>query len=251
MKFFNSLFLFGTLFMSQIFSAYALPIDKRGIRPFQYLNTFIYFKKPDHWNKNVNAYLYEEGKDSKTWPGRRMSYNEEDNFYHLPLENHHFIDNEKLRVIFNDGEKKHQAPAVMQEGFKVIMDGVYDETGIIGITNEKPNPVYYDGVKHLYYNNGLIRILYRPEEHFFDTYDVYAHYKIGNGNWNNVPGDKLTGYWSGFYYINIDVHDAEELTIAFTDGEKWDNNEGKNYHFNKFDNTLIDNNHGINYIRDI
>eukprot|EP00833_Pecoramyces_ruminatium_P016281 jgi/Orpsp1_1/1190313/evm.model.d7180000078197.1 len=248
MKFYASLFLFCTLFLTQIFSASALPIngnstlEKRKIRPVRHLNSFIYFRKPDNWGENVNAYIYKNGEVKDNWPGFSMAFNEKENFYHLAIENQVFFDKEDLRVIFNDGEKSHQAPGVMQEGFVLTMDGVYDENGIIGITNEKPNGIYFNGADKLYYTKDRIRILYRPKENFFEGHDIYAHYKIGNGNWNDIPGDKLKGYWSGFSYINIDLYEADEVTIVFTDGKKWDNNNGKDYKFKKYVNNIIDNN---------
>eukprot|EP00833_Pecoramyces_ruminatium_P001399 jgi/Orpsp1_1/1175431/evm.model.c7180000053826.1 len=247
MKFYNSLLLFCTLVLSQIFSVNALPInqknslEKRNIPPFQYLYSFVYFKKPNNWGNTIHAFIYQEGGDGMNWPGQEMTFKESDNFYHLAVENIYIFENDNLRIIFNDGT--NQSPAKMEEGFPFVMDGVYDETGLIGVTNEKANPVDTTGPEHLYYSTGLVRVLYRPKENYFKSYDeIYAHYKVGNGNWNNIPGEKLTGFWGGFFYINVDLHDAEDLTIAFTDGEKWDNNDGKNYQFNRYSKTIIDKN---------
>lgn len=64
---------------------------------------------------------------------------------------------------------------------------------------------------------------------------AYIHYKIGNGNWTNVPGipmptnTELSGYT---HKITIDLGDATTLTACFNDGNgNWDSAYGANYCF--------------------
>lgn len=58
------------------------------------------------------------------------------------------------------------------------------------------------------------------------------HYKVGNGDWNSIPGDKMTktSYKQYNWMYAIDLDDAENATICFTDGRgDWDNNQNRNY----------------------
>ncbi len=64
----------------------------------------------------------------------------------------------------------------------------------------------------------------------------YIHYKIGNGNWTNVPGvqmetaNEVAGYT---HKITIDLGTADNLTVCFNDGNgNWDSRNGANYTFN-------------------
>lgn len=58
------------------------------------------------------------------------------------------------------------------------------------------------------------------------------HYKVGNGNWNSIPGAKMTktAYKQYNWMYTIDLGDAENATVCFTDGHgDWDNDQNKNY----------------------
>ncbi|ORX65642.1 hypothetical protein BCR32DRAFT_297680 [Anaeromyces robustus] len=239
MKFINSFLVFCTLFISQTFLINASPI-KRTPPSFELQNTAIYFKKPDNWNNQIYAYIYSNNSNNvikSEWPGFSMR-SIDDGYYSLVLQHKYFPD---FKVIFTDGQ--NQVPGVNQEGFVLTMDAVYNQTGIIGISYNKPY-FYYNKSEKLAYGN-IAKVYYRPSHKGVDLYlkDMYAHFKIGSGEWNNIPGE-LMEYdpYTMFYTITIDLGKAESITLTFTDGEGyWDNNNEMNYEFKKFSNFFIDN----------
>ena len=60
-----------------------------------------------------------------------------------------------------------------------------------------------------------------------------VHYKVGNGQWTNVPGVAMTATSekSGYNYkIIIDLGDSNQATVCFNNGNgKWDSKNGANY----------------------
>ena len=60
--------------------------------------------------------------------------------------------------------------------------------------------------------------------------DTYAHYSVGNGEWTNVPGVKMTDVTSEYAKITIELGSANSMTVCFNDGSgTWDNNNSQNY----------------------
>ncbi len=77
--------------------------------------------------------------------------------------------------------------------------------------------------------DNLVRIYYRG----YNT--PYIHYQIGNGNWTDVPGFKMTptdeqaGYTHMF---TINLKNATYANVCFNDGNgNWDSKYGQNYYF--------------------
>ncbi len=62
---------------------------------------------------------------------------------------------------------------------------------------------------------------------------AYAHYKIGNGSWTEVPGVKMSSASkSGYKKITINLGSSNTLTACFNNGNgSWDSKEGNNYYF--------------------
>eukprot|EP00833_Pecoramyces_ruminatium_P010300 jgi/Orpsp1_1/1184332/evm.model.c7180000089116.1 len=229
MKLLNSVLLLCSLFLTQAFFVYSSPIKankvKRTPLPFESSNSEIYFYKPENWGDKIYAYVYSNDANNQLnaqWPG--------------------FVMNK--RIIFTDGT--NQSPAALQEGFDLVMEAVYDQTGVIGISSEKPLFYYNRPVDTLNYGN-IAKVFYRPSPSAevsknLDMYhtDLYIHYKAGNGEWNDAQMEYDP--YTLFYSLVIDLSYADDLTLAFTDGNgNWDNNEGLNYHFDKFSNFFIDN----------
>lgn len=232
------------LILFKVLIVYSVPINKNLLKrtpgPFEFENVSFkfYFKKPENWDEKIYAYVYpisNKGIHTMKWPGTEM--NKVNDHYTLRLINKHFIDS---KVIFTDG--KNQIPGVLHEGFSFVKEAVYNQNGIIGIGYEE-----LDGT--LKYGN-IANIYYRPAKNdiwgkniSFGSTTIYAHYKIGNGEWNSIPGDKmLYSMFIEVFSISIDLGDAENITICFTDGKgHWDNNNSKNYRLKKFSNFYIDN----------
>lgn len=258
MNYTKSLIICFAFFLCQALFVFASPIndfdestsvDKRSFPPFEMLESTIYFYKPKSWNTTLYAYIYSDNdnieKPFSEWPGQQMykgySYftdesDEEFDYYSIDI-TYGFLNNSY--IIFNDG--KNQVPSAWEKGFDLVADGVYDETGIIAI-----NEFTYYSPEHPLTNYGnYATIIYHPRSRK-NTYgvlnvDVYAHYKIGDGEWNSIPGKKMNGNpYTGYYTLTIDLKDADEITICFNDGKgTWDNNHGENYIFKKFQNYII------------
>ena len=77
-------------------------------------------------------------------------------------------------------------------------------------------------------NQNQIRIYYYGDKQ-------YAHYKIGNGQWTNVPGIEMEKYYALSEYpykITLDLGNEKDATVCFNDGNgNWDNNGGRDYKF--------------------
>lgn len=62
---------------------------------------------------------------------------------------------------------------------------------------------------------------------------AYIHYKVGNGEWTNVPGVKMssTNEQPGYMWkYTIDLGNATEATVCFNNGDgTWDSNNQSNY----------------------
>ncbi|OUM68729.1 carbohydrate-binding module family 25 protein [Piromyces sp. E2] len=248
---YSNIFCLAFIFMQTLIT-YASPIAiesdnllKRSFPPFNARYTPVYFEKPQHWNDTVYAYIYSEDPNVKfyppmEWPGRVMQnpgngYQENEKYYSLNIEYGQF---NKSHILFSDGQ--YQTPGVMQSGFDLIVNSVYGENGLIGTYNDDTDN--YNSIEVGNYAN----IFYRPrnERNHYGSMNmkIYAHFKIGNGEWNSVPGKKMYGEpYSGMYYTTINLGDAEEFTICFTDGEgNWDNNHGQDFKFKKFQTYIID-----------
>eukprot|EP00833_Pecoramyces_ruminatium_P011036 jgi/Orpsp1_1/1185068/evm.model.c7180000092196.1 len=257
MKYTTNLLFFVTLLLSQALFSFASPINasedslnKRSFPPFHARYSPVFFMKPKNWNNNIYAYVYTKNEsiklesDISQWPGKKMnngfSYNEDELKYNYFTVNIPYGHYDNSYIIFSDGE--HQVPGAWKEGFELIVNGVYDESGIIG-TRDNKNFEYLN--PELAYGN-FAEIYYRPKnnKNMYGSLrvEVFAHYKIGNGEWNSIPGDKMNGEpYSGYYITNIDLGDADEFTICFTDGKgNWDNNNGENFKFKKFQTYIID-----------
>ena len=84
-------------------------------------------------------------------------------------------------------------------------------------------------VKDVNINQNMTTIYYKGYS------NAYIHYKVGSGSWTKAPGiameksDEIEGYP---YKAEIDMGNAEKLTVCFNDGNgNWDNNSSKNYTF--------------------
>lgn len=88
----------------------------------------IKFIKPDNWNENIHAYIYDEEADTVVgpWLGLTMT-KDKDNLFSVQLDNK--LVNDKLRVIFTDGE--HQSPGKNKVGYKFIDGKTYNISGIV------------------------------------------------------------------------------------------------------------------------
>ena len=80
--------------------------------------------KPDSWNKEVYAYVYDETSGSvvkynKEWPGEKMK-DEGDGKYSYTFTE----DWQAPLIIFSDGE--NQSNGAMEPGANVIPDNVYE-----------------------------------------------------------------------------------------------------------------------------
>ncbi|KAG4081446.1 hypothetical protein H8356DRAFT_1743030 [Neocallimastix lanati (nom. inval.)] len=253
MKYSTSLLFLLGLHINHILMSLASPIaaSKRSFPPFEARYSPIFFIKPESWNYTVYAYIYTKDEsimletDINQWPGKEMlngfSYFPDEtqysNYYSVNIPYGHYKDS---YIIFSDSE--HQIPEAWDEGYDLIVYGVYGETGIIGTLDAEH--FHYNDVNLAYGN--FARIFFRPNNRVNNygslKVEVYAHYKIGNGEWNSILGDKMNGDpYSGYYSLSIDLGEAEEFTICFTDGKgNWDNNNGQNFHFKKFQTYIID-----------
>ncbi len=86
--------------------------------------TVVYFMKPDSWNKEVYAYVYDETtgsvvKYNKEWPGEKMK-DEGDGKYSYTFTE----DWQAPLIIFTDGD--NQSNGAMEPGENVIPDNVYE-----------------------------------------------------------------------------------------------------------------------------
>lgn len=60
--------------------------------------------------------------------------------------------------------------------------------------------------------------------------DYYIHYKVGDGTWTTVPGEKMQERCDGWYGATISLGESKGVTAAFNNGSgTWDNNGEKNY----------------------
>ena len=106
-------------------------------------------------------------------------------------------------------------------------EGVYDVTCTVKDNNgeiaEKTIRVNVSNGNYvtLYYNAGS------------SWKQANVHYKVGNGQWTNVPGVAMTATSekSGYNYkIIIDLGDSNQATVCFNNGNgKWDSKNGANY----------------------
>lgn len=61
--------------------------------------------------------------------------------------------------------------------------------------------------------------------------NTYIHYKVGSGEWTDVPGVLMEDNGDGYVKITLNIGKASSITACFYDGdEKWDNNSDKNYY---------------------
>lgn len=261
MKYAKSLIFYLVCLLSQTFMAFANPInasdslDKRSRSPDYIVPSKIFFYKPKGWGKELYAYYYTKSEQNKyldtivpSWPGKRMfkgyNYNTDfdDKEYDLYFVTIPYGIFEDSHIVFSDGQ--NQVPAVLDEGFDLIPDGIYNENGIIGVNEFKgklgdESPKNCDNCITVYYS------LYNNEYEFSKIFsygdEIYIHYKIGNGEWNSVPGKKLEKFEFTYYkYATVELGDADEITFAFTNGkDAWDNNHGMNYKCKKFQNCFI------------
>lgn len=70
---------------------------------------------------------------------------------------------------------------------------------------------------------------------YYKGYDnPNIHYRVGNGQWTQVPGVKMNKSVtkSGYYEITIDLGNSDNVTVCFNNGYgAWDSNNGRNYVF--------------------
>lgn len=60
----------------------------------------------------------------------------------------------------------------------------------------------------------------------------YIHYKVGNGEWTAVPGEKMEDVTTSYAKITIDLGTDDSITACFNNGgNTWDNNNSKDYNF--------------------
>jgi len=180
----------------------------------------------------MNTYPYQE------WPGTKM--NKKNNIYFQIFYNQYFI-NGNRKVIFTDG--KNQVPAVMQKGFDLVIDAVYNENGIISISYDKPQSDSI--VDNLRYGN-IAKLYYKGKTG--KGSNVIAHYQIGNRSWTDsslAPFDSHS--YTEYYTLTIDLGDTNKLSIAFGNKDiqqpyDWDNSNGQYYNFSKYSNSVITDN---------
>ncbi|ORX88188.1 hypothetical protein BCR32DRAFT_324012 [Anaeromyces robustus] len=247
MKSLNTLFFLCTFFLSQIFSTYASPIsfenelEKRSYTPFELHTSAIYFLKPEGWGDDIYAYHYSNDASMNTspyqnWPGTKMRKNE-GGFYYDIFYNQYFM-NGNRKVIFTDG--KNQIPAAMQEGFNLVIDGVYNKNGIIGISYYKPES---DSVFNSLRYNNLVKLYYKGK--VGKGSKVIAHYKMDNGSWSDAlltPFDSQNR--TGYYHLLLNIGHAKKFTVAFHNDQfvapyDWDNGYGENYTFESYSNFIV------------
>ncbi|OUM61824.1 carbohydrate-binding module family 26 protein [Piromyces sp. E2] len=220
-------------------------ISKRSFTPFELHISAIYFKKPSNWGNDVYVYHYSNDKSMNTypyqqWPGTKM--NQKNGIYFQTFYNQYFM-NDNRKVIFTDG--KHQIPSSNEIGFDLVIDAVYDENGIIGISYDKPksdsivDDIRYGNLAKLCYKNNLNSVS--------NVSTIIAHYQIGNKSWTESPLKSFDskGY-TQYYCLTINLEDSDKLSVAFYNpdlksNEQWDNNNGENYTFNKYSNFIVKN----------
>lgn len=205
------------------------PIEKRSPPANEEYPRSVYFIKPSHWGDDVYAYVYSDyvnelpydaGRPLADWPGKKMYYRENEGRYYTDFAIKY--DNFNSHIIFTDG--KNQVPGVMQEGFPLVEDAIYDENGLQGYCGE-----YDSSVSQYVCKKNFAYIFYVKDPSWKR---VYVQYKIGNGEWINAPGKQIfmDSLFQKKFHTIIDLGEEEEITLAFTDGKgKWDNNDGKNY----------------------
>ncbi|OUM59631.1 carbohydrate-binding module family 26 protein [Piromyces sp. E2] len=194
-------------------------ISKRSFTPFELHTSAIYFLKPSNWSDDIYVYHYSEDNAMYTHPYQQWP------------------------VIFTDG--KHQIPSSNETGFDLVIDAVYNENGIIGISYDKPESdsivdnLKYGNLAKLCYKNNLNNVNRESS--------IIAHYQIGNKSWTDSPLKSFDskGY-THYYCLTIDLDDADKLSVAFynsdlNSNEQWDNNNGENYTFNKYSNFIVNN----------
>ncbi|MCI8410838.1 MAG: hypothetical protein HFJ09_16515 [Lachnospiraceae bacterium] len=124
------------------------------------------------------------------------------------------------QVCFNDGnnnwDSQNGANYTVSTGTCGIKGGKQE---VINIVDSTPNIEKISVT--IYYSN--------------DSYkNAFIHYKVGDGNWTNVPGMKMirTDDRDGYTWkYMIDVEDKNpQITVCFNDGlGNWDSKNGENY----------------------
>lgn len=245
----NKLILFLSLLLLQITNVFTYILNnkefnyhtKRSYSQSMEYNFNIYFEKPNNWTEDIYAYVYTDyvSPDPENfpaklneWPGYKMSklYNKE-NVYIISYFRKFY--GGLSHIIFSDGE--HQSPGVLKEGFPLVRNAYYTIDGIQSLC-----PQYATGGNRIgsEWCGNYAAIYYFPDK---DWYYAYAHYKIGNGNWTEVPGHSMSRILYGReYVIYIDAGNEDEITVAFNNGDgQWDNNDYKNYKVKILDDKVI------------
>jgi len=99
----------------------SMDFEKKNIEKDSNLEDTIFFKVPNHWNKNnVRAHYYNEQGGNNGWPGNLMTKTIYENIYCLKIKKELNMTN----IIFNDGS--NQIPEVYKPGFSITDNCLYN-----------------------------------------------------------------------------------------------------------------------------
>ena len=185
-------------------------------------NTVEVFYGNKNWTKAYIHYKTGNG-EWTTVPGKQMSTcNTQEGYqwkYVIELG-----EAEEATICFNDGagnwDSRNAQNYTVYEGRYGVKEGAVTKLEIPELTPVITQPPYTGNVVEVYYRN--------------DGWNsAYIHYKAGDGEWTQVPGERMqetyeeTGYrWKYLIYLG----EAEEATVCFNNGNgSWDSQYGANY----------------------
>jgi len=177
----------------------------------------IYFKKPANWGMNVYIYFYYGDQEICDWPGYKMT-DSQNGFYHYELQNELVLNNDKIKIIFNDGSG-NQSPPSMQNGYPLSLTSIYDEYGNINITNEFLLPFLSHNNESNVYESCSSTIYFKKPENW--GMNVYIYFYSGDQEISCWPGYKMNNAIIGLYSYTIQnelLLNNDEIKIIFNDG---------------------------------